>query len=109
MMDKLREFILPGTGLCDAAAHLCRTQCRKAERFLWYLDISDEKIGNLDLGRVKIDEKIMCWINRLSDYFFTLGRFLVELNDPKTLDLKETKNLDKCLIQTDTKLEQLDN
>ena len=61
-LPPLTEFVLPGGTRAAAAAHVCRTVCRRAERTLWALD----------------DAALACaqYLNRLSDYFFVLARAL---------------------------------
>lgn len=58
-------FVLPGSGVLSAQAHVCRTVCRRAERCVVRLsehtDIADE---------------IFSYLNRLSDYLFVLSRKL---------------------------------
>ncbi len=62
-LPPLKNFILPG-GLQEvASAHICRTICRRAERRIIELNDKD-----------KVDKNILVFINRLSDYFFTLSR-----------------------------------
>lgn len=62
-LPKLSRFILPGGSEAAARAHICRTVCRRAERCIY---------------RVKkhypVDNNILMYINRLSDYFFLLAR-----------------------------------
>ncbi|MFU8814600.1 MAG: cob(I)yrinic acid a,c-diamide adenosyltransferase [Pseudomonadales bacterium] len=60
-LPPLTEFVLPGGTRAAAAAHVCRTVCRRAERDLWALE--DE-------------QSIPCaqYLNRLSDLFFVLAR-----------------------------------
>lgn len=62
----LTKFILPGVTKVDAQIHLCRSQTRKVERLLWEL---------IENGRY-IDKGILKYINRLSDYFFGLSRYV---------------------------------
>lgn len=57
----LRRFILPQGTLESAHVHVARTVCRRAER---------------RLVAIKTDSKICQYINRLSDYLFTLARTL---------------------------------
>lgn len=61
-LPPLTEFVLPGGTRAAAAAHVCRTVCRRAERTLWALD----------------DSAVPCaqYLNRLSDFFFVLARSL---------------------------------
>ncbi len=61
----LKNFILPGGSPRAALLHLARTVCRRAERRL----ISLNKTAS-------IDSQIMIYINRLSDYFFVLARYM---------------------------------
>jgi cob(I)alamin adenosyltransferase len=61
----LKEFILPGGTRAAGLAHLARAVCRRAERSLVALALS-EKIG--EVSRI--------YLNRLSDLLFVLGRAL---------------------------------
>ena len=62
-LPPLNRFILPGGSPGNAYANVCRTVCRRAERYIVKINRS---------GRV--DEKVIKYINRLSDYFFLLAR-----------------------------------
>ena len=62
-LPPLNRFILPGGCPGNAYANVCRTVCRRAERYIVKINRS---------GRV--DEKVIKYINRLSDYFFLLAR-----------------------------------
>lgn len=64
-LPPLTRFVLPGG--CEAAsqAHVCRTVCRRAERFIYRLD-----------EVTKIDSFLLQYVNRLSDWFFVFSRFL---------------------------------
>lgn len=63
----LRSFILPGGHPSVSAAHICRTVCRRAERSVTALaETEPSTVPNL----------IQEYLNRLSDYFFMLARFL---------------------------------
>ena len=61
----LRTFILPGGAGPAAAVHLARAVCRRAERETVTL-----------AGREPIGEPVVVYLNRLSDFLFTLGRVL---------------------------------
>jgi cob(I)alamin adenosyltransferase len=59
----LRAFILPAGAPKAAALHLARTVCRRAERSV------------VTLARAKeVPELFLVYLNRLSDYLFTLAR-----------------------------------
>jgi cob(I)alamin adenosyltransferase len=78
--EPLTKFILPGVTQLDSQSHLCRTQARKVERYLWKLHNSKDNIiktnGVIELKEIVIDSLITSYINRLSDFFFVLARFL---------------------------------
>jgi cob(I)alamin adenosyltransferase len=67
-LDPLTGFILPGGHPCAAFAHLSRTVCRRAERRV--SDLLREDSGEGGTGAV------LAYLNRLSDYLFTLARHL---------------------------------
>lgn len=64
---KLKNFILPGGDKAAAHFHLCRTVCRKIER---------KMIHFRELHKEELPELAAPFINRLSDYFFVLSRFI---------------------------------
>jgi len=70
-MPKLSNFILPGGTTAGAFLHIARTVCRRAER----------RIVGLSLKEL-IDKKILVYINRLSDLFLTMSRY-VNFNEGK--------------------------
>lgn len=59
----LTNFVLPGGHPAISFGHLARTVCRRAERNTIALSLEE-----------KVDELIIQYLNRLSDYFFTLCR-----------------------------------
>jgi cob(I)alamin adenosyltransferase len=64
-MPILKTFILPGGGMVHAQMHVCRTVCRRAERVV------------LRLGREEaVRPDAIRYLNRLSDFFFVLGRWV---------------------------------
>lgn len=60
---ELTKFILPGGSELSAALHICRTVCRRAERETVALAQQEE-----------INESVLTYLNRLSDYFFAAAR-----------------------------------
>lgn len=59
----LKNFILPGGHPAVSWTHVCRTVCRRTERSIISLANSDE-----------VEEVILQFINRLSDYLFIFAR-----------------------------------
>lgn len=73
-LPKLTSFVLPGGCAAAAKAHLCRTVCRRAERRVLTL-----------AGKAAVASEVTTYLNRLSDYFFTLARFANHLTStPET-------------------------
>lgn len=62
-------FILPAAPRVASECHVARTVCRRAERTLISLDDQRESI-----------ELILKYLNRLSDYLFTLSRYQVVMS-----------------------------
>ena len=63
----LREFILPGGNEVVSLGHVCRTVARRLERNIVDWCDSEEKA---------LPEKVVCYVNRLSDYCFVLARWI---------------------------------
>jgi cob(I)alamin adenosyltransferase len=62
-LPPLRNFILPGGKTVVSYCHIARTVCRRAERSL------------IRLNRISpVEEIIIRFVNRLSDYLFVLAR-----------------------------------
>lgn len=61
-LPELRHFILPGGTPAAAQIHVARTICRRAERLA------------VTLGEAA-NPAVVIYLNRLSDYLFTLARF----------------------------------
>ena len=81
-LNPLRNFILPGGDPAAAAFHICRTVCRRLERQM--VDFEEQNIG-------EVPEKALIFINRLSDYFFILSRYINSVkNINETLWMSET-------------------
>lgn len=63
-LPPLKQFILPGGTPVAAQVHIARTICRRAERITAYLAESET------IGRY-----VLAYLNRLSDFLFTLARW----------------------------------
>lgn len=82
MQDELpvqREFILPAGNECVTRCHIARTATRDLERL----------ICALDLGQT--NEQDCIFINRLSDYFFVLSRWLAKRTSAPVTTWKPTQ------------------
>jgi cob(I)alamin adenosyltransferase len=66
-LEPLISFVLPGGHQAVSLCHVARTICRRAER----LAISVAESSPLP-------ENVVKYINRLSDFFFTLSRLLAK-------------------------------
>jgi cob(I)alamin adenosyltransferase len=64
-VEKLQYFILPGGCELSSLAHVCRTITRRAERRIVTLKNKEE-----------INDSVLIFINRLSDYFFIAARVI---------------------------------
>ena len=63
VLPELRHFVLPGGHQAVSLCHVARTVCRRAERGVIRLAEGEE-----------VPDKIVPFLNRLSDYFFVLSR-----------------------------------
>jgi cob(I)alamin adenosyltransferase len=74
-LEPLPSFTLPGGSLANASLHQCRSVCRRAEREMVRLSQDEELRPN-----------ILKYVNRLSDLFFVLSRYVAKLSGvPETL------------------------
>ena len=64
-LPPLQYFVLPGGRPEVSACHIARTVCRRVERRI--IDMSEE---------IEVEDVIVRYVNRLSDYLFVLGRKL---------------------------------
>lgn len=64
-LEPLKSFILPGGGRIGGFLHQCRTICRRAEREILILSRAET-----------INPHTMKYVNRLSDVFFVLARWV---------------------------------
>ncbi len=66
-LQPLKNFILPGGSVVSSNLHLCRTNARKVERKMVLFSTTD---------REPLPANSLIFINRLSDYFFVLARYV---------------------------------
>jgi cob(I)alamin adenosyltransferase len=73
-LPPLQTFILPGGHPAGAMLHLCRSLIRRAERFVIPLYTQED-----------VDEDVLVYLNRLSDYLFVASRYVNhQLKVPET-------------------------
>ncbi|MBA4250843.1 MAG: ATP:cob(I)alamin adenosyltransferase [Chlorobiaceae bacterium] len=63
-LDEIQFFILPGGTKAASILHIARTVCRRAEREVVHLKHSE-----------KINQNIVIFLNRISDFLFVLSRY----------------------------------
>jgi cob(I)alamin adenosyltransferase len=66
-LPPLRHFILPGGSNAVSFCHVARCVCRRAERIT--IQLAQES---------NVDEKVIIYLNRLSDYLFMLSRKIAQ-------------------------------
>ena len=66
-LPTLKNFILPSGHSIASLCHIARSVCRRAERHLVALSEKEE-----------VDNLIIPYINRLSDYLFVMARFIIK-------------------------------
>ena len=66
VLPPVRLFVLPGGCRTAALCHVCRTVCRRAER----------SVLRLQSSGCEVDDNVIAFLNRLSDYLFVLARKL---------------------------------
>lgn len=76
-LPDLNSFILPGGHPLVSLCHICRTVCRRGERII--IKLSSE---------MAVDEILIKYVNRLSDYLFVLARELAFTNNIPDLPWK---------------------
>lgn len=62
-LPPLEAFVIPGGSKAASCCHICRTVCRRAERIV--LRLAED---------IEIDNVLLSYLNRLSDYLFVLSR-----------------------------------
>ena len=65
MLPAMKSFILPGGHVAVSSLHIARTVCRRAERCC----------VRMQKKKMEVEDLIIKYLNRLSDYLFVLARF----------------------------------
>ena len=74
VLPPMRSFLLPGGHVAVSTAHIVRTVCRRAER----------TCVRLHEEQLYVEPIVIRYLNRLSDYFFQLSRYVAHvLNTPE--------------------------
>lgn len=76
-LEPMKSFVLPGGHTTVSYCHIARCVCRRAERLV--IQLSTE---------FKVNELIIKYLNRLSDYLFTLSRFIAKKVNAKEIAWK---------------------
>ncbi len=66
-LSEMKNFVLPGGHPTISFCHLARVTCRRAERQVSFLSEQEE-----------VDQDVIRYLNRLSDYLFVLSRHLAK-------------------------------
>jgi cob(I)alamin adenosyltransferase len=75
-LPPMKHFILPGGHVAVSSLHVARCVCRRAERLA---------VG-LRQHELFVDDLVIRYLNRLSDYLFTLARYIAhQLNVPEVV------------------------
>lgn len=78
----VKKFILPGGNQAASALHVARTMTRRAERRIVALMQEEE-----------INQDVLTFINRLSDYFFAVARYANHLENTQDVLYRNSKNV----------------
>jgi len=74
-LPPIRNFILPGGAQLAVHAHITRSICRRVERQTVAL-AQKPSSAKASAGKQAVDPVIIKYLNRLSDLFFMLARFI---------------------------------
>ena len=84
-LPALKNFIMPGGHPTAAQAHIARAVCRRTERHVLQV------IENADDSDTEIEyNHLLKYLNRLSDYFFMLARYINQTMGVSEIPWKKT-------------------
>lgn len=69
-LPKLQNFVVYGSDELSAICHVCRAVARRAEREI--IAVNQE---------YKVDDNLLVYVNRLSDFLFVLARYYTKIAD----------------------------
>lgn len=78
VLAPMKSFIIPGGHQAISTAHIARCVCRRAER--WCVNMQEEDLF--------VEILVIKYLNRLSDYLFTLARYIGHLNGVEDIPWK---------------------
>lgn len=78
VLAPMKSFIIPGGHQAISTAHIARCVCRRAER--WCVNMQEEDLF--------VETLVIKYLNRLSDYLFTLARYIGHLNGVEDIPWK---------------------
>jgi cob(I)alamin adenosyltransferase len=81
-LPELDSFIIPGGNTVASYCHIARCVCRRTERIISFIS-----------EHYPVDELILTYFNRLSDYLFVLARKTVLDNGGKEIPRKARKQI----------------
>ena len=70
-LPELKHFVLPGGDSAASACHVVRCVCRRAERICVHMQQENQFV----------DDLVLIYLNRLSDYLFVLSRYILFKNN----------------------------
>lgn len=96
ILPPLRNFILPGGNVLIATIHKARTICRRTERNITSIKYAPQYF-NEDTLEISLENLNRClaYINRMSDYLFTLARFTTYIQNVEEVKYIRSKILSK--------------
>jgi cob(I)alamin adenosyltransferase len=84
-LPPMKSFILPGGHVAVSSIHIARCVCRRAERLA----------VDMQQNELVADAKIIQYLNRLSDYLFTLARYAAQKLGAEEIPWKPRFNSEK--------------
>ncbi|MFK7899271.1 MAG: cob(I)yrinic acid a,c-diamide adenosyltransferase [Cyclobacteriaceae bacterium] len=76
-LEPMRAFILPGGNNATSFVHIARCVCRRAERNII-----------TQAAEIPVEELVIQYMNRLSDYLFTLSRWIAKDSQAEEIEWK---------------------